>query len=242
MDSFTTFYGVWPLFVVLVTASSWIFMFRYRRRALSRAAVIQRWAAARGWVYSPSEPHWADRWPGPPFDVEAYKSVGNVVKGPYGPYSAVAFDYTFVGSQGTSRAQRSTTRNFGVVALAMPVALPWVHIVPEGLWDRAAKLLGGQDIEVESEEFNRAFRVRTSDPRFAYDLLNPRTIEALLAYAPLDVRVSGRDVVALAPGVIAIEAVDAWLGLLAGVLERLPTYVWSDRRVAPPPITQGRYP
>jgi hypothetical protein len=242
MDSFTTFYGLWPLFVILVTASSWIFMFRYRRRALSRAAVIQRWAAARGWVYSANEEHWAHRWPDPPFDVDAYKVVANVVKGPYGPYSAVAFDYTFVGSQGTSSAQRRVTRNFGVAALAMPVALPWVHIMPEGLWDRAAKLLGGQDIEVESEEFNRAFRVRTTDPRFAYDLLNPRTIEALIAYAPLDLRVSGTDIVVLGPGAIDIEALEWWLGLLAGVLERLPTYVWTDRRVSPPPITQGRYP
>jgi hypothetical protein len=242
MESISTFsYGVWPAFVVAVTILSWLYARHVRRRAMSRATVVQQWADKQGWQYSVSEDHWTQRWPDRPFNIDAYKVASNVVMGSYGPYSAVAFDYTYVETKGVGDGQRSVTRMFGVVALAMPVPLPWVHIEPEGLWDRASKLLGGQDIDVESEAFNRAFRVRTSDPRFAYDLLNPRTIEALLAYGQVDLRVSDCDIVAMAPGVIDIEAVEWWLALLAGVCERLPTYVWTDRRVSPPPITQGRY-
>ena len=49
-----------------------------------------------------------------------------------------------------------------VAVLAYVGALPWVHIRPEtAILDAAARLFGGQDIELESEDFNRRLLILT---------------------------------------------------------------------------------
>ena len=126
-------------------------------------------------------------------------------------------------------------------ALALPVALPWVHLSPEGFFDKAAKLFGAQDIEFESDEFNQAYRVRADDPRFAYDLVNPPTMHALLGAGRPDVRVFGTYLILVRRGKLDLGAVDWALTVLAGMCERMPDFVWTDRgAVAPPPLVPGR--
>ena len=46
----------------------------------------------------------------------------------------------------------------GAYAIGLPVNLPGVHIGPSTYGHGRPALVGGQDIELESEEFNRAFR------------------------------------------------------------------------------------
>jgi hypothetical protein len=55
-----------------------------------------------------------------------------------------------------------------------------VAFIREDFSQKVAKLLGGEDVDVESHEFNQRWRVRADDPRDAHALLNPRVIEALL--------------------------------------------------------------
>jgi hypothetical protein len=155
-----------------------------------------------------------------------------VVTGQFGPYRAVVFDYRYRKDDMGSRYP--TIERFAVHALALPARLPWVHISAEGYAHKAAKLLGGQDIELESEEFNRAYRVRSDDPRFAVDLLNARTMDLLLRCGGPDVRVGGGYIVLVTDGRLDLSAVDAALVLLATMCEQLPGFVWTDRRVSPP--------
>jgi hypothetical protein len=156
------------------------------------------------------------------------------MRGQYGGLASVVFEYRWVTGWGRQRE----THGAGVYALGLPVNLPGVHIRSEHLMDTAARLLGAQDIELESEEFNRAFRVRAMDARFAYDLLNPRTMEALLGAQDLVVQISDCYLVATLDGGLDLEWVDYTLALLAGMVERLPDFVWTDRGKAPPPVRQ----
>lgn len=202
--------------------------------------MIAQWATARGWSYAQRDDRWAHCWPDHPFDSGYGQRAQNVVSGAYGPYTATAFDFSYKQSSGSGKSRRTTTYRFGVVALGVPVPLPWVHVEPEGLFDKAAKLFGGQDIELESEDFNRVYRVRSDDPKFAYDLLNARTMEVLLAAGGVDVRVSRYHLVTVRQGQLDLTAVEAWLGLLVGLCERLPSFVWTDRgSAAPPPLAPG---
>ena len=51
---------------------------------------------------------------------------------------------------------------------------PVVHVSKERAIDKIGQKLGLPDIELESEEFNRLFRVQCPDRRFATALLSPR--------------------------------------------------------------------
>jgi hypothetical protein len=154
------------------------------------------------------------------------------VRGPYAGLTSVVFDYKWV--TGTGKQRR--THRAGVYAVGLPAGLPWVHIRSEHMLDKAARLFGGQDIDLESEEFNRAFRVQAGDERFAYDLLNARTMEALLSAQALIVQVADRYLVATLAGGLDLDCVDYNLGLLVGMVERLPDYVWTDRGTQPPTV------
>jgi hypothetical protein len=50
---------------------------------------------------------------------------------------------------------------------------------------------GGKKVRFESEEFNNRFTVRTDNPKFASDVIHPRTMEFLMAVEPPDFRIEG---------------------------------------------------
>ncbi len=66
-----------------------------------------------------------------------------------------------------------------VVWAALPPGLPHMSIVRENVKSRVAELAGWSDVEVESDQFNKAWRVTASDPRSAHALLTPVVIEML---------------------------------------------------------------
>ena len=130
-------------------------------------------------------------------------------------------------------------RRYAVHALALPARLPWTHLSAERTRDRAAALVGGQDIELESDEFNRAYRVRSDDHRFASDLLNPRTMELLLRCGGPDVRIGAGYIVLVNHGPVDPTSVYGALTVLAAMLENLPDFVWSDRGARAPRTWEG---
>ena len=55
---------------------------------------------------------------------------------------------------------------------------------PGGLFDKVAGAFGFDDIDFESSEFSKRFYVKSTEKRFAYDVLHPRMMEFLLAARP----------------------------------------------------------
>ena len=56
--------------------------------------------------------------------------------------------------------------------------------MPEGFAGRLAASMGGRGIEFELESFNRAFEVRSDDPRFAHALIDARMMSWLQELPP----------------------------------------------------------
>jgi hypothetical protein len=54
-------------------------------------------------------------------------------------------------------------------------------IGPEGFWSAIGRAVGIRDVEVESPEFNRRYRVRCADERFAVTLLDQQVIAWMLS-------------------------------------------------------------
>jgi hypothetical protein len=65
------------------------------------------------------------------------------------------------------------------VALGMPFSTT-LTIEAETFAHKVADAFGGEDIDVESDEFSRRFWVQSPDRRTAYDILHPGTIDHLL--------------------------------------------------------------
>lgn len=87
-------------------------------------------------------------------------------------------DYRYTIQHGKS----STTHNFSYLILSLPYQrVPTLSIRREGVLDRIAGVVGFDDIDFESAEFSKRFYVKSSDKKFAYDVIHPRTMEFLLS-------------------------------------------------------------
>jgi hypothetical protein len=87
-------------------------------------------------------------------------------------------DYCYTIKTGKS----STTYRFSYLILKLPYeSVPQLSIRRENMLDRIAGAVGFDDIDFESAEFSRKFYVKSSDKKFAYDVIHPRTMEFLLS-------------------------------------------------------------
>jgi hypothetical protein len=199
------------------------------------------WSAERRWQWEGSDPRLVDFLPGEPFGRGHSRSVRNVVHGFWDGRQAVGFDYVYKVTSGSGRNRRTRTYRHGVVALHLPAVLPRVHVGPEGVFHKIAQSFGADDIDVESHEFNRRYRVEATDRRAAFAILHPRLVETLTRVEPVewrtDLSVHGPVIVTWWSG--ALEPVDLTqrLILLDTIVDSVPDYVWRDAGwdpVAPP--------
>lgn len=190
------------------------------------------WSAERGWRWDARGDGLEHLLPGEPFGRGHSRQASSVVQGRWGDHDALAFDYRFRETTGSGKNRRTRTYRFAVVALHLPVALPQVHVGPENAFHRLAQAFGADDIDVESEAFNRRYRVRAADRRGAFALLHPRLVEMLAHTEPVEWRtdVSSRGPLLLSWWSGRLEAVELQhrLVLLDAVVGQVPDYVWRD--------------
>ena len=102
-------------------------------------------------------------------------------------FPAKAGDFRYKVTSGSGKNRSTTTYTFSYLIFHLPFQdTPNLLIRPEGIFDKLAGMFGFDDIDFESEEFSRRFHVKSSDRRFAYDVIHPRMMEYLLdVKAPL---------------------------------------------------------
>lgn len=102
----------------------------------------------------------------------------DLVAGRENDVDVMLFDYSYTTGSGKNR----TTHRRSVCILEVPTdnRFPYVIIRPEGFFDKFASMVGFNDIDFESVEFSKEFFVKSTDRRFAYDLVHPRMMEYLL--------------------------------------------------------------
>jgi len=191
----------------------------------------QAWAASVGWQYLGTDPTLTERWRGTPFGVGHGRRVSQLMVGPFQGRAAMSFAYRY----STGSGKNESTYTFHVVAMALPAYLPNLQLTPENLGDRIAKTFGLQDIEFESDDFNRAWRVQAGVVKFAHDVLHPRTMERLLRpdAARLSLRIEGTDMLCWTAGGASCDVIAARLQVLKAVIDAIPRYVWLDHGYDP---------
>jgi hypothetical protein len=217
-----------PLLLVLAVAGAvgWL-VWRVQEQ---RRARYLAFAAEHGWTYTPRDDSWTRRFEGDPFGRGGSRRATHVLRGSYAGRDAVAFHYRYVTRSHNGQQQTTQTHRFTVVALALPAHVPRLELTGENLLTRLGSALGLADVELESEDFNRRYRVTADDRRFAYDVLTPRAMEQLLAQPTLNLRLSGADAVLWDRGSADVDELPDRLAALARFVDGVPPYVWSDRQ------------
>ena len=199
----------------------------YRFRILPRRGSFEEQAKRAGLRAGPGDPLGLLRHPFALFARPASaRDVENTAWGRWHGRETVVADYWYAP---TSDAARDDYRRFVCVIDAPRTSWPDISVMPRNLASVVKDALGLDDVDLESERFNRAFEVRTSDRRFASALLDARMIEWLLLQAPgigFDV-VAGRLMVFEPRRAPSIDDVDRALRRFDGLLTHVPAVLSS---------------
>ena len=205
---------------------------------------LMQYALMRGWTYAGEDPSLVDRWPGDPFGKGDHRRARNVLTGTESGRPFTAFDYSYQTHSTDSKGHRNTTTHrWTVCVVPMPAWLGQVQVVPENLFHRMADAVGLlTDIDLESEAFNRKYRVSASSAKLASDILTPRTMEYLLSVDAEGWRTCGTDLVGFAQGRLDPAEVVRTAAILGRVQDGIPSFVWHDAGVPNARQTWGADP
>ena len=212
--------------LVIIAAVAGYVAARRRRQA------ILDLTAARGWTFADEEPRLVDRFSGAPFGLGFGQRATNVVYGKHDDRDFVAFDYTYKTRSGSGKDRRTVTHRYSVLGLSMEATLPPLAVDPENALERLVGRLTDNDIEMESEDFNRAFSVGCPDRKFAFDVLHPQLMEYLLQHPHLGWRFERDSMLVIARGQRTPGAIEATLQFMDGITDRIPEFVWHRVRGA----------
>lgn len=153
----------------------------------------------------------------------------NVMRGtaPEG-YPMVLFDYHYETTTTDSDGDRQTTHHyFSVFTLTMKKHFPELTIEPEGFFSKIAQALGFDDIDFESHEFSRRYKVKGPDKKFAYDVCNAQMIDYLLKQEKLAIELESNVLAMVFSGRMKPENVKFNYERLQKIRSLMPNYLFS---------------
>ena len=136
---------------------------------------------------------------------------------------------TYTDSNGHSQTRTVTENHSEVVtAIMMPFSVPMLSV--GGGW-------GGKKVRFESEEFNDRFTVRSDNPKFASDVIHPRTMEFLMAAQPPGFRIAGKGM-RFSVDKHDTELIAFCADFAHEFFGRVPSFVWKNLQITPPTFRQ----
>ena len=221
--------GVVLIFAAFLAVAVAAVVFSYLAAKKRREAMVA-YAAGRGWRFEAEQPLLVDRFTGPPFGLGFGRRAYNVLYGSHEGRDLVSFDYEY--KTQTTNGKQTTTQvhRFSVLGLSMGIHMPPLSVDPENFLDRFVGRLTGNDIDLESEEFNRSFTVSCPDRKFASDVLHPRMMELLLQHPDSAFRFDRSWVLDVEAGTVPLEGIEPRLRRVDAVVDQIPEFVWKEVR------------
>jgi hypothetical protein len=199
-------------------------------QAKRRREEMAAYAVSRGWRFELDQPALVHRFHGAPFGRGDDRRAFNVVYGTHDGRDFVSFDYEYEETTGSGKDRRTTTYDFSVLAMSMTVVMPALEVSPEGFFGRLVGRLTNSDIELELEDFNRAFTVQCPDRKFASDVLHPQMMEFLMQYRDMAWRFERDSMLMVTQGRRTIPRIDWTMQVMDGIADRIPEFVWRQLR------------
>jgi len=197
-----------------------------RRRALPAAA------RSAGLEYSPDDQFKCTAVAFPLFRAGDGRQVQDVMwrpdTGTDHPAPVRVFDYSYYDEYRDKNGHVRKQWSYFTCALVQHHgSWPQLSVKPEGVLDKAEQFLGGDDIQFESEEFNRTFAVHCEDRRFASALIDPQMMEILLKTGgTISLDTMGRFLL-LSSDPLDPPVLPRLLAMAEDVLAHVPPAVWE---------------
>jgi hypothetical protein len=218
--------GVFCVLVVLLVTLASIAVGRRNRR---RADRLRGWARENGWTVTPHPAvNWTARLPGGNRDGIAVAVSGRVRGRPVSvaEYLVTDAQVTSVpdGMGGTTSSTAPADHFYAVAVAVLAQPLPSISVEPRGPMSRMARaVIGPGESATGNPAFDRAFRIRTSDPGAVPRWCTPRVMEAHLRGQIPAWSVHGAELLIYEPGRLdpaAIPARIAPITYLADLLDQ----------------------
>jgi hypothetical protein len=185
-------------------AVTW-FQYRSRQKRRQELAAI---AQSLGFQFSIADPERTTDLPFGLFEKGRRRGTENVMWGTHHDLPLKVFDYWYYEEQSDGRGGRTRQYyRFTCAIVTIAASCPPLRIGHEGFFSRIGNAMGFKDVELEYDDFNRAYRVHCDDQKFAFSLLDGQMMEWLLQDS----------------GFKAIEVVGPWVLVAAS---KLPTDQW----------------
>ena len=233
-----------PVFIVVIFvafAALIIFgaIYSYKQQQARRLALLQL-ATKHGWTFDPSNDYSHDS----RFSQFSIFTAGksryayNTTRGSLKiadadwPLQYGDFHYqttsTSTDSEGRTKTETQTHLLSYVIVESPYLGAPNLFIRKEGIFDRIASAIGFDDIDFESVEFSRKSLVKSSDKRFAYDVIAPQMMEFMLATTPPTVDFERGVCCLYHGGVLKVDDLAATLQWTVEFLGHWPRHVIAD--------------
>jgi hypothetical protein len=164
-----------------------------------------------------------------PFGVGHSRLISNAIIGevPFGTFYSFDYNYT-VGS-----GKNSHRYSYGIAAFRVPFAFKCLNMRPEGFGDKILGTLGFEDIEFESDEFNREYHIDCEVEKFAFDIIHPEMMCYLMALPKLNWQIAGPYIVLIQPSFWKPDALEELIPTVGKFIDLIPDYVRQDIGFAP---------
>jgi hypothetical protein len=199
-------------------------------RASKRREALFAWATLHGFEYSRSDPFDLLNLGFHLFSMGDGRGIENVMSGAWQELPVKEADYWYYDESTDGKGNRTRTyHRFSVVIAELQCFLPQVSVTKENLMTRLADHLGFQDINFESEQFNREFQIKSRDREFAFKLIDARMIQWFLSTdGRFGFETNGPNVLVYMKKLKAPEELIPLFGTAKEFHDRIPRIVWSE--------------
>jgi hypothetical protein len=194
--------------------------------AAQRRKALAAWAAKNGLAFSPDKIRdMDDRFPVFKCLRRGHSRYAhNMMAGELRGLTVTAFDYHYATGSGKNRR----THRFSAVIAGSPVPLKPLSIRREHAFDKVTEFFGWDDIDFESAEFSRKFYVKSSDRRWAFDVIHQGMMEYLLKAPKCSIQFDTTSLIVWKKHRFKTAEFDEAIGLIKGMLDRLPEYLFRE--------------
>jgi hypothetical protein len=222
--------GFVVVIVLAAGAAGGYFYWKYRARQ-ARIAAVRALAQRIGFTFTIEDVGRVVSMPFALFAKGDGRKVELVCSGTHTGLPLQLFDYWYYDESSDGKGNRSRSyHRFTAAILQIPAACPGLCITHEDFLTRLGSHVGFHDVELEYDDFNRRFRVKCDDQKFAFTLLDGQMMQWMLD----------------GDGFEVLEVVGPWVLLAANRLEpaRWPDLgTWLDQfHTHVPPVVYTTYP
>jgi hypothetical protein len=194
-----------------------------------RQKELAGWAFSKGLSFDPDKDTEFDS-KYPRFDCLQRGDSRYAYNAMYGAIDGRVFlgcDYHYATGSGKSRQQH----HLSLVIVKSPIWLKPLFIRPENFFDKVAEFAGFNDIDFESAEFSKKFYVKSTDKKWAYDIIHPRTMEFLLASPVFSIQFDTLSIILYRDRTFSTADFESAVEFINGFFGLIPEYVIESQKL-----------